>query len=289
MENLMVDDICLRARWRLSEVGIVSARAEVDLLKQHFLTGQNPNIEGFLNAVADREKRIPLGYILEYAYFDGAKLQVAKDTFVPREQSLPLIEDICSRAERIDVHRITDICAGVGPLGISLSRRLKCSSICFVEFRQEARAVLHNNVRAFVPKHCAAVISGCDIFTMDPIDERCSNSQIVVANPPFVPLGQASMPEFAIHHPKDAIFSGIDGTDAVKRCCELAREFLAEGGLLGIEHHESQVSFVDVLLRRLGFTDVRHFPDGDGKMRITTAVLGVAAIKPAARLAKLDK
>ena len=272
MNSQDIEHTCAAAIKRLVSAGIDNPELDVLQLRKHYLTLSHSDLYKFNDAVSQREERVPLGYILGSAKFDSASFLVGKGTFIPREQSLPLLNDIILRANTLCVPKITDICAGVGPLGISLARRLSSPEVVFVEYNGVAISYLEKNVYNLLPEECKSIVIQKDIYSSDEFIEPAKRSDIVVANPPFVPLGRASLPEFSVHHPKDAIFSGEDGKDAVRRCCFLADIALNVNGIIGVEHHESHVEFIGKLLSELGFIHIRQIVDGDGKLRITTAI-----------------
>ncbi|RAW86915.1 N5-glutamine methyltransferase family protein [Photorhabdus laumondii] len=260
------------AREKLVLAGVPDAEGDIEQLIYHFLQNSgDDSLARFIDAVESRSKRIPLGYILGYAEFDGLNFIVGAGTFVPRTQSLPMINALCSRISS-PVEKITDLCAGVGPLGISLMLRLSSSRVYFVEYNKTAIGYLKKNIKNLVPSNTQIHILENDIFSVDDFLSPAKLSDIVIANPPFVPNGRASLPEFSQHHPQDAIFSGEDGSIAVRRCCLLTKKILRRHGIMGIEHHETHADIVRDILATLDFRDIRQIADSDGKMRITTAL-----------------
>ena len=76
--------------------------------------------------------------------------------------------------------------------------------------------------------------------------ERClleltGTVDVVVANPPYVPLGaEVRDPEVAMHDPAVALWSGPDGLDAMRVLERTAARLLRPGGYLFAEHADVQ-------------------------------------------------
>ena len=74
------------------------------------------------------------------------------------------------------------------------------------------------------------------------------------------------------HEPRDALASGEDGLDAIRRIAEDAREHLGRGGALLIEHGADQELAVSRILEEHAWSDVRCLPDLGGLPRMTRAL-----------------
>ena len=74
---------------------------------------------------------------------------------------------------------------------------------------------------------------------------------IVIANPPYVPDGD-NLPELVIgNEPEEALFGGgADGLEIPKRFIKAASSLLKPGGLLIMEHHESQPLLLEAELSK---------------------------------------
>jgi release factor glutamine methyltransferase len=83
----------------------------------------------------------------------------------------------------------------------------------------------------------------------------------VVSNPPYVPAGDALMPEVRDYEPAQALFAGSDGLTILRRIIEAAPRYLPVGGLLALEMGAGQWSAVQELCLQARFEDVRHVRD----------------------------
>ena len=164
---------------------------------------------------------------------------------------------------------VLDLCAGVGPLGLAISRRRPDVAAVCVERSDAAVQYLRRNIA----RHRAA-IGRADVHEADLFDPHClddyQGADLIVANPPYVPPDVRLLPEWSEHQPKDAIYSGTtDGLDLVRVIIAHALRTLRPGGRLAFEHDRSQPEPVRALLAGAGCTDITTTLDSAGETRIT--------------------
>ena len=94
---------------------------------------------------------------------------------------------------------------------------------------------------------------------------------IVIANPPYVPEGD-NLPELVItNEPKEALFGGgDDGLEIPRRFIQAASSLLKPGGLLIMEHHESQPLLLEAELSR-GYSEINQNRDLNNRPRWISA------------------
>ena len=120
-------------------------------------------------------------------------------------------------------------------------------------------------------------------------DGRCD---LVISNPPYIPLDafESVEPEARDHDPELALFSGVDGLDAIRVVTATAARLLRPGGLLASEHSDLQGdAVVAILAGRGGSTSVRDHRDLAGRSRFTTAVRGRSSRHPSGRMVRVDE
>jgi release factor glutamine methyltransferase len=96
---------------------------------------------------------------------------------------------------------------------------------------------------------------------------------VVVSNPPYIP--DEAVPrdeEVRLFDPALALYGGPDGLDAVRVLAHVARDLLAPGGLLALEHGELQGLAVRHILTDAGWRPVSTHPDLTTRDRYTTGV-----------------
>ena len=109
---------------------------------------------------------------------------------------------------------------------------------------------------------------------------------LVISNPPYIPLTEWEYvaPEARDHDPELALFSGEDGLDIIRGLERTAHRLLRPGGVVVIEHADTQggqVPWIFTEERGLGRRGrpprpeqpppVRHGPQGDAVSRAQTS------------------
>ena len=94
-----------------------------------------------------------------------------------------------------------------------------------------------------------------------------------MANPPYVPDSQPLPKDVANFEPAIALFGGPDGLELPKRFIDAAARLLKTGGLLAIEHTETQGAAIAKLLSA-DFNQIALHQDLTGRPRWTSAIRG---------------
>ena len=95
---------------------------------------------------------------------------------------------------------------------------------------------------------------------------------LVISNPPYIPLGASVPPEVGEYDPPAALWSGADGLDAIRGVERAARRLLRPGGLVAVEHGAPQGAAVYwVFCEEAGWRDTRNHKDLARRDRFVTA------------------
>jgi len=95
---------------------------------------------------------------------------------------------------------------------------------------------------------------------------------LVVSNPPYIPVGAYVEPEVSEYDPPAALWSGTDGLNAIRTVERTARRLLRPGGLIAVEHGAQQGAAVYwVFPEESGWRDTRNNKDLAGRDRFVTA------------------
>jgi release factor glutamine methyltransferase len=95
---------------------------------------------------------------------------------------------------------------------------------------------------------------------------------LVLSNPPYVPVHKPIPAEWAEHHPRISVYAGADGLEVIRHVVACATRLLRPGGGVAIEHDDPHGELVAELLRaRSRFHDIAHHRDQDDRPRYTTA------------------
>ncbi|RNE48403.1 peptide chain release factor N(5)-glutamine methyltransferase [Corynebacterium alimapuense] len=232
------------------------------------LFGRSTVPEGFWEAVRRRELREPLQHILGSAPFGPLDLQVGEGVFIPRPETEVLADWAVGQLKRIDAAnpRIVDLCTGSGALALYLADACPSARIAGVEKQDDAlRWALRNAEGTGVE-----MLRG-DVTDPDTLSEWHRSVDLVVTNPPYVPLTQDLDPEVYLD-PPEAVFAGNTGMDVIDAMLPLIYNLLIPGGVVGIEHDDTTSDAVQsALLTHGGFDTVTVLTDLAGRARFVTA------------------
>jgi release factor glutamine methyltransferase len=96
---------------------------------------------------------------------------------------------------------------------------------------------------------------------------------LVISNPPYIPLGSWVPPEVGEYEPATALWGGADGLDAIRVIEGVARRLLRPDGRVAVEHGAPQGAAVYwVFAEEQGWRETRNHRDLAGRDRFVTAV-----------------
>lgn len=233
-------------------------------------------------SVARRTTHEPLQYIVGSAPFRFLDLAVGPGVFIPRPETetvtqyaLEWLRGIIPDSHRVSAPLIVDLCAGSGAIGLSIATELAGSRVEAVEISPAAFSWLTQNetaVRAAFPQmqyhsHLADAFSDATLADLE------GTVDCVISNPPYVPRATPPTQEEVGYDPDLALYGGSDDGLAIpQRVIERAARLLRPGGLVVIEHDETQGSGMVVSLLANGFSHAQTHPDLAGRPRFSTGV-----------------
>jgi release factor glutamine methyltransferase len=164
---------------------------------------------------------------------------------------------------------IVDLCSGSGAIAISLTTEISGSKVFAVELSKEAFGYLLQNAASYgLPEEN---LRNEDLQTS--LSELDGLVDLVISNPPYIPNDAIPVDlEVQLHEPSMSLYAGVDGLDAIRQISIRAKSLLISGGLLVLEHADSQSSSIAKLLLAEGWLEVEARADLAGKERMISAV-----------------
>jgi release factor glutamine methyltransferase len=277
--------VLARATRALADAGVASPRVDVELLAAHVLgigrgrlaltdTIRADELRRLNELVARRAQRIPLQHLLGSAAFRHIEVAVGPGAFVPRPETELLAGwGIEAAAAAGPTPVVVDLCSGTGAIALSVAHELPAARVTAVERSAAALEWLRRNAaeqaRAGDPR--IEVLAG-DVTDPQVLARLCGSVDVVLCNPPYVPVGTDVPVEVSDHDPAEAVFGGSDGLEVIGPVIALAAALLRPGGVVGIEHDDVHATAVPELLRADGrFVDVADHDDLSGRPRYATA------------------
>jgi release factor glutamine methyltransferase len=289
--SLLLDEIAL-ATVRLAEAGVDSPRTDAELIAAHVHNVKRGELHTVPDAEFDarfwvdigrRENREPLQHITGRAYFRYLELDVGSGVFSPRPETEVMTGWVIDRLREMDVAApvVVDLGTGSGAIALAIAQEVPRASVHAVEGDPLARTWAERNITRYVDSytagrvllHAGDFVSGAPATGLAELAGLAGTVDLVVSNPPYIPLGSIVPPEVEEYDPPAALWSGADGLDAVRAVERAARWLLRPGGLVAVEHGAPQGPAVFwVFTEEAGWRDTTNHKDLARRDRFVTAV-----------------
>jgi len=274
--NVTLGPIVVAAFERLRAAGVDSPEYDARALLAHLLgipAGQlvtvnelsSEQVARYERLVEERADRVPLQHLTGVAGFRRLELAVGPGVFVPRPETESLVEWGLAHIRKAENPVVVDLCAGSGAIALSVADEMPTATVYAVEREADAFAWLQRNA-----EDTTVHLRQGDIAQALP--ELDGTVDLVLANPPYIPVGATVQREVAEHDPAAALWGGPDGLAVARVVAATAARLLRPGGALGIEHADLQGESVPALLRSMaGWDEVADHRDLAGRPRFATA------------------
>lgn len=224
-------------------------------------------VDGYVELVKRRCNHEPVQYLTGTAGFRNLDLAVGPGVLVPRPETEGLVEEVLKHIANLPGPvSVIDLGAGSGAMAISIATEAPNTHVIAVEKSLEAIEWLKQNVAFY--DESIRIVQGDVADALEGV--KCD---VVVANPPYVPDSQPLPKDVANFEPAIALFGGPDGLELPKRFIDAAARLLKAGGLLAIEHTETQGEAIAKLLGS-DFNQIALHQDLTGRPRWTSAIRG---------------
>jgi release factor glutamine methyltransferase len=268
----------------LAVAGVASPRVDAELIAAHVLgveRGRLPLVPMVDAAVIDaigrlvrrRAERVPLQHLLGWAAMGDITVEVGAGVFVPRPETELLLEWGLGALKPVADPLVVDLCTGSGVLALAFAHARPDATVHAVELDPGALAWARRNAdtRATAGDRPIVLHQG-DVTDPALLADFDGRVDLVLCNPPYVPTGTAVPPEVGEHDPFRAVFAPDDGLAVIRHVVTAAARLLGAGGVLAMEHDDTQAESVPALLAiRRVLTDVEDHTDLAGRPRFVTA------------------
>lgn len=288
--SLLLDEIAI-ATARLAEAGVESPRTDAELIAAHLHGVSRGELHlvpdaafdpRFWDDIARREAREPLQHITGHAYFRYLELAVGPGVFVPRQETEVMTGWAIDQLAAMDVAEpvVADLGTGSGAIALSIAQEVPRATVHAVEADPLARGWAERNITRYVDSytagrvllHAGDFVSGDFETGLRDLAGLAGSVDVVVSNPPYIPLGSIVPPEVGEYDPPAALWSGSDGLAAIRAVERVARWLLRPGGLVAVEHGAPQGAAVYwVFSEEAGWRDTRNNKDLAQRDRFVTS------------------
>ncbi len=267
-----------------AEAGIESAQADAELLLAHVLGISRGQLQAkamvgetltqqqldLIDPLASRRiAREPLQHLTGIAYFRRLELSVGRGVFVPRPETEAVVQLAIDELNRLAGNPIAiDLGTGSGAIALAMATEVPHARVFAVEKSTEAFIFTRTNFERYESTGARLVLGDL----ADEFQELNGTAQVVVSNPPYIPTDAVPRDiEVRDFDPELALYGGEDGMAVMNLVSASAKRLLVPGGLLVVEHADSQAEQVCQLLLAQGWSEVTKHQDLTGRDRAVTA------------------
>lgn len=214
----------------------------------------------------------PVQYITGTSCFYGYDFIVNKDVLIPRYETEELVENLLYRYDKyfkgLTVN-VADIATGSGCIGISLALEEPNMNVVLSDISFDALEVAKANAHKFNAN--VNIIQG-DMLT----PFKGMKFDIVVSNPPYIPIDEEVMTLVKDNEPEIALFGGHDGLKFYRVILANVKDILNDKAIIAFEHgYDKKNEMIELAKTYFPESDVEVIKDLEGKDRMTFIYYGV--------------
>ncbi len=179
-------------------------------------------------------KNEPLAHILGYEWFYGYRFSVNEDVLIPRPETEELVANILAEydeyfQDQADV-TLVDVGTGSGAIAVSLKKEAEAMNVMGTDISEKAIAVACENARS---NQAAVPFMVGDM--LEPLIDRNLKVDILISNPPYIPIHEEMESSVVDYEPHVALFGGDDGLKFYRIIFENCRKVLKEKAMMAFE------------------------------------------------------
>jgi release factor glutamine methyltransferase len=258
------------ARWVVADcLGVGRAELGASLGEQ----ATERSVARFDELVARRAEGEPLQYVLGSWGFRSLDLMVDRRVLIPRPETESVVDVALTELDRLGGAErpttVVDLGTGSGAIGLSIATERVRSEVWLTDVSEPALEVARANLVGIGRGAARVRVATGDWFGALP-DSLRGRLDLVVSNPPYVPVDVELPSEVARWEPTSALYAGADGTSALRRLIALAPTWLQAQGALVCELSPEQAEVVRELATE-HFEQAEVVDDLTGRARTVVA------------------
>lgn len=222
----------------------------------------------FCAAVARRERREPLAYIVGEREFYGLPFAVTPAVLIPRPETEFVVEVALGHLAGREAARVVDVGTGSGAIAVAVAVHAPRALVWATDVSAAALEVAARNA---VANGVADRVTLAEGDLLAPVADAAP-FDVIASNPPYIPAADIDglEPEVRDWEPRLALGTHPNGLHYYLRLAAEAPPLLAPGGLLAVEVGQGQAEGVAALWTAARLTDVSISPDYAGIGRVVS-------------------
>ena len=218
----------------------------------------------FESLLAQRQKGVPLAYLVGEKEFRSLSIKVSSDTLIPRPDTELLVQLGLELFASDSPRTIADLGTGTGAIALALAHERSRWQVLGADISPQIVALAEQNRVAFQLMNLRFVVSDwCSALPKQAFDLILGNPPYIAADDPHLLCGDVRF------EPKTALVSEEDGLHDIKCIATQAKDHLKLQGFLLLEHGCQQAQAVREILSAAGYSNMKTFQDLAGLDRAT--------------------
>lgn len=209
----------------------------------------------------------PLAYVIGWMPFLGLRIGLDSHPLIPRPETEwwteQLLKDLKDRFDEAPFSFL-DLCAGSGAIGLAVLAAFPGAKVSFAEVVPAHVEQIRKNIETNKLDASRAIVRESDLFSAFAYERF----DVVASNPPYVPAERLLDSSVTEHEPAEALYSGTDGLDLIRRIAHDAHTHLSPKSVLWMECDVANIDEASTLLMDNGFGHVEIRTDLYGRPRI---------------------
>lgn len=206
----------------------------------------------------------PIAYILGEKEFWSMSFKVTPDVLIPRPETEHLIELALSLLDTHQSHTILELGTGSGIIAITLAKECPNWKILACDISASALEIAQENAQQLLPSQTN--LSFCLSNWFNNIPSQTFSA--IISNPPYIAENDPHLSALE-YEPINALTSGNDGLEDIKKIITQSPIYLASGGMLLLEHGYNQGKAIRELFKETNFEKILTHSDLSEQERVT--------------------
>lgn len=195
----------------------------------------------YFNEIIDKYiyDKIPIQYILGYAYFYGYKFKVNKDVLIPRPETELAVDKAIEIIREKNYSKVLDIGTGSGAIALSIALKYPNIQVVASDISVYALDVAKENAKVLNVNNVQFVIS--DMF-----NNITNKYDLIISNPPYIGYDEIDEIDEIVYknEPHLALFTSDNGVYYYKEIIKNLDKFLNDNGTIIFEIGYKQGSII---------------------------------------------